>query len=75
MCGSEGIVLAKVLPNFLMKYLLLLLITMHGIHASVKPCKDKEVIFNYTEVATSFCCLGVTISTFSKESLMGIEVF
>lgn len=67
MYGFEGIVLAKVLPNFLTKYLLLLLIAMHGSHASVKPCKDKEVVFSYTKVATSFC-------TFGRESWMGIEV-
>jgi len=48
MCGSKGIVLAKVLPNFLTKCLLLLLITMHGIHANVKLCKDKKVVFIYT---------------------------
>ena len=57
MYGFEDIVFAKVLPNFCTKCLLHLLIAMHSIHASVKPCLEKEVAFLYIEVATRFCCL------------------
>ena len=57
MYGFEDIVFTKVLPNFCTKCLLLLLIAMHSIHASVKPCPEKEIAFLYSEVATPFCCL------------------
>ena len=43
MYGFEDIVFTKVLPNFCTKCLLLLLIAMHSIHASVKPCPEKEI--------------------------------
>lgn len=70
MCGSEDIVFAKALPNFCMKFLLLLLITMHDIHAQRRRLPSSTL-----KLPPYFVVLGVTISRSSEESWIGFGVF
>ena len=38
MCGTEGIVVVEVFPNFFTKCILFSLITLYGIDTSIKLC-------------------------------------